>query len=110
MTRLLIIDDHAMFRSGLRKVLQDAPEITRIDEAGDWRGGLACLEAAPTDVLLLDINMPDCSGLDLIGPIRERFAALRIIMLSMYSERSTRCARCATARTATWPRTWKPPT
>jgi len=86
MTRLLIIDDHAMFRSGLRKVLQDAPEITRIDEAGDWRGGLACLEAAPTDVLLLDINMPDCSGLDLIGPIRERFAALRIIMLSMYSE------------------------
>jgi two-component system invasion response regulator UvrY len=85
-TSLLIIDDHAMFRSGLRKVLQDAPEITRIEEAGDWRGGLACLEAQPTDVLLLDINMPECSGLDLIGPIRERFPALRIIMLSMYSE------------------------
>ena len=86
MTSLLIIDDHAMFRSGLRKVLQDAPEITGIAEAGDWRGGMACLEAQPVDVLLLDSNMPECSGLDLIGPLRERFPALRIIMLSMYSE------------------------
>ncbi|WP_219217929.1 response regulator [Variovorax boronicumulans] len=86
MTRLLIIDDHAMFRAGLRKVLQDAPEITAIAEAGDWHGGMACLEAQPTDVLLLDINMPGCSGLDLIGPILERFPSLRIIMLSMYSE------------------------
>ncbi|MDM0085814.1 MULTISPECIES: response regulator transcription factor [unclassified Variovorax] len=86
MTRLLIIDDHAMFRAGLRKVLQDAPEISAIAEAGDWHGGMACLEAQPIDVLLLDINMPGCSGLDLIAPILERFKSLRIIMLSMYSE------------------------
>lgn len=84
--RLLIIDDHAMFRAGLRKVLQDAPEIGAVMEAGDWRDGLACLEREPVDVLLLDINLPERSGLDLIAPVRARFPSLRIVMLSMYSE------------------------
>lgn len=86
MNDILIIDDHAMFRSGLRKVLQDMPEIGGVHETGDWRDGLDLLEGGAIDVLLLDINLPDRSGLDLLGMIHARFPALRIIMLSMYSE------------------------
>ncbi|CAN5486276.1 response regulator transcription factor [soil metagenome] len=85
-TNLLIIDDHAMFRSGLRKVLQDVSEIGAVQETGDWREGITLLEAGGVDVLLLDINLPDRSGLELLGMIHARFPALHILMLSMYSE------------------------
>lgn len=85
-TRILIIDDHAMFRSGLCKVLQDVPEIGSVEETGEWRDGLDRLEAGAIDLLLLDINLPDRSGLDLLGVIRARFPDLRIVILSMYSE------------------------
>ncbi len=86
MTNILIIDDHAMFRSGLHKVLQDVPEIGNVEETGEWREGLDRLEAGAVDLLLLDINLPDRSGLDLLGMIHSRFPALHIIVLSMYSE------------------------
>lgn len=87
MINLLIIDDHAMFRAGLRKVFGDEPDIHVVDEAGDWYEGLAKLErhSANLDVLLLDINLPDRSGLELLDVIRTRFPRLRTIMLSMYS-------------------------
>jgi two-component system, NarL family, invasion response regulator UvrY len=86
MIKLLIIDDHAMFRAGLRKVFGDERDIEVVDEAGDWRDGLAKLERHAVDVLLLDINLPDRSGLEALEVIGCRFPALRVIMLSMYSE------------------------
>ncbi|HMN22804.1 MAG TPA: response regulator transcription factor [Ottowia sp.] len=84
--RVLVIDDHAIFRTGLSKVLQELSEVAAVDETGDWRQGLARIEAGAIDLLLLDINLPDRSGLDLLGLIHARFPALQIIMLSMYSE------------------------
>ena len=86
MIKLLIIDDHAMFRAGLRKVFGDERDIEVIDEAGDWRDGMAKLERHAVDVLLLDINLPDRSGLEVLDVIRVRFPALRTIVLSMYCE------------------------
>src|SRR5690348_2489419 len=75
-----------MFRAGLRKVFGDEPDIRVVDEAGEGYEGLAKLERHSLDVLLLDINLPDRSGLELLEVIRERFPRLRTIMLSMYSE------------------------
>ncbi|MDL9999385.1 response regulator transcription factor [Variovorax sp. J22P240] len=85
MINVLIIDDHAMFRSGLRKVLQDAPDIERVEETGEWREGLAMLERRDTQVLLLDINLPDSSGLDVLDLVHKRFPTVHVIMLSMYA-------------------------
>jgi len=85
MINVLIIDDHAMFRSGLRKVLQDAPDIERVEETGEWRDGLAMLERGDTHVLLLDINLPDSSGLDVLEKVHARFPAVQVVMLSMYA-------------------------
>jgi len=86
MIKLLIVDDHAMFRAGLRKVFSDEPDIRVVDEAGDCSEGLAKIERHALDVLLLDINLPDRSGLEMLDVVRARFPRLRTIMLSMYSE------------------------
>lgn len=86
MIKLLIVDDHAMFRAGLRKVFNDEPDIRVVDEAGDCGEGLAKIEKHVLDVLLLDINLPDRSGLQMLDVVRARFPRLRTIMLSMYSE------------------------
>jgi DNA-binding NarL/FixJ family response regulator len=86
MIKLFIIDDHAMFRAGLRKVFADEPDIQVVDDAGDWHEGLARLEHQSPDVLLLDINLPDRSGLELLDVIGVRFPSLRTVMLSMYCE------------------------
>lgn len=85
MINVLTIDDHAMFRSGLRKVLLDAPDIVRVDETGEWQEGIAILERGETHVLLLDINLPDRSGLDVLTLVRARFPQVHVIMLSMYA-------------------------
>ncbi len=86
MIATLIIDDHAMFRSGLRKVLQDEPDIRVVGESGDWADGLAQMALGHVDLVLLDINLPGRSGLDLLALIGKRFPAVRTMMLSMYAE------------------------
>lgn len=87
MIKLMIIDDHAMFRSGLKKMLHDEPDFQVIEEAGDWAEGLSKLRShVQLDVVLLDINLPARSGFDLLEAIHAEFPALRVIMLSMYSQ------------------------
>lgn len=87
MIRLMIIDDHPMFRSGLKKMLHDEPDFSVVDEAGDWADGLARLRRhADLDIVLLDINLPARSGFDLLEAIQSEAPELKVIMLSMYSQ------------------------
>lgn len=87
MIRLMIIDDHPMFRSGLKKMLHDEPDFCVVDEAGDWADGLARLRShGDLDILLLDINLPARSGFDLLETIQAEAPELKVIMLSMYSQ------------------------
>lgn len=87
MIRLMIIDDHPMFRSGLKKMLHDEPDFCVVDEAGDWADGLARLRShGELDILLLDINLPARSGFDLLESIQAEAPELKVIMLSMYSQ------------------------
>ncbi len=86
MIRILTIDDHAMFRAGLRKVLEDEPDMQVVAEAGDWADGLAKLARLQVDLVLLDINLPGRSGLDVLATICKRFPEIRTVMLSMYCE------------------------
>jgi DNA-binding NarL/FixJ family response regulator len=87
MIKLMIIDDHPMFRSGLKKMLHDEPDFAVVDEAGDWADGLARLRShADLDIVLLDINLPARSGFDLLEAIQAELPELKVIMLSMYSQ------------------------
>ncbi|MCZ8253297.1 MAG: response regulator transcription factor [Hylemonella sp.] len=86
MIRLMIADDHAIVRSGLRQLLSLAPDISVASEAVDGAQVLEGLRRELPDLLLLDINMPGLSGPDLIVRIKSHWPALPILVLSMHNE------------------------
>ena len=89
MTRVLIADDHALFRAGLRQFLVDALPSAEIGEAASGNEVLTCLQAKGKawDMLILDINMPDRTGLDILRHVKSGHPATRVLVLSGYPER-----------------------
>ncbi|MBA4343820.1 MAG: DNA-binding response regulator [Methylibium sp.] len=91
MIKVILCDDHALIRRGIRDTLADAADIEVIGEAGDY-GELRSLmrqlagEGRDCDVLVLDINMPGRSGLDVLHVLKDEGAALRVLIVSMYPE------------------------
>jgi two-component system, NarL family, invasion response regulator UvrY len=86
-TRVLIADDHPMVRAGVRQILSEDPQITEIGEAGSGNQALQLLRASQWDLLLLDINMPDRNGLDILRNVAASFANTRVLVLSGFAER-----------------------
>jgi DNA-binding NarL/FixJ family response regulator len=87
MTRVLVADDHALLRSGVRQLLESEPGIEEIGEAASGRETLDVLRASAWDLLILDINMPDRSGLDVLRHVRSVHPETRVLVLSGFSER-----------------------
>lgn len=87
MTRVLIADDHALFRAGLRQFLVDALPAAEIGEAATGNEVLTCLQRKGWDMLILDINMPDRTGLDILRHVKSGHPATRVLVLSGYPER-----------------------
>ncbi|HSD52791.1 MAG TPA: response regulator transcription factor [Burkholderiales bacterium] len=87
MVRVLIADDHAVVRAGLRQFLEEDPGIGEIGEASTGREVLEALRAGRWDLLILDINMPDRSGLDILSHIRAAGFATRVLVMSGLPER-----------------------
>src|SRR4030095_7962540 len=65
-TQVLIVDDHAIFRQGLRKLFDEQPEFTVVGEAASGAEALAALKQPTPDVLLLDLQLKDMTGLDVL--------------------------------------------
>lgn len=86
MIRLLIADDHAIVRSGLKQVFAQATDLAVVGEAVNGAEVLESLRQQLPDLLLLDINMPGLSGPDLIARIKAHWAKLPILVLSMHNE------------------------
>lgn len=84
--RIIIADDHAVLRSGLKALLNCSPQFEVIGEAGDGLEALRMVEELNPDVLLLDISMPGISGVDCIKEIRSRSLPCRILVLTMYDD------------------------
>jgi DNA-binding NarL/FixJ family response regulator len=84
--RVLIADDHAIVREGLKQILADTPHIVVTGEAGNGAGAVQLARNAEAEVLLLDISMPDRNGIDVLKQIRKESPALAVLMLSMYRE------------------------
>lgn len=85
MIRIIIADDHAMFRHGLRQVLCDQPDMTIVAEASSLADLKACL-ATPADVAILDLSMPDVTGTELVTTVADAAPHLKKIILTMYPE------------------------
>jgi len=87
MAKVLIADDHAVFRAGLRQFLDDVPGVTTVGEAASGNDVLDKLREDAWDLLVLDINMPDRSGLDILRHVRAGHERTRVLILSGYPER-----------------------
>lgn len=86
MINVLIADDHALFRDGLRRIFSETEDIQVIAEAIDGKDILKKTREYDWDITLLDINLPDINGLDILKRILSKNAAARILVLSMYPE------------------------
>ena len=87
MAKVLIADDHAVVRAGLRQFLEEDPSITEIGDASTGREALDALRSGRWDLLILDINMPDRSGLDILSHIRAAGYTTRVLVMSGLPER-----------------------
>ena len=86
MIRVLIADDHTLFREGLKKIIAGTSDIAVAGEASNGNEVLARLKEDSFDVLVLDISMPGKDGLEVLKEVRTRYQRLPVLMLSMFSE------------------------
>jgi len=86
MPRILIADDHALVREGLRHILRNARGFDVVGEASDGASTIALIRATLADVLVLDLSMPGRNGVELIKQIKDEKPALRILVLTMHAE------------------------
>lgn len=87
MSQVLIADDHAIVRNGLKQLLSEDRTIRAVGEAGSGRETIEQLQKNKWDLLVLDINMPDRSGLDILRQIRATHPSTRVLVLSGFPEK-----------------------
>jgi two-component system response regulator NreC len=86
--RILIADDHAIVRSGLRVLLGADPDLEFVGEAGDGDEALRLVEALRPDMILLDVAMPPDNGLETAKRLKEAYPELIVLILTMYEDES----------------------
>ncbi|WP_296225789.1 response regulator [Ralstonia sp. UBA689] len=86
MIKVLIADDHTLFREGLQHILEQASDMQVVGEATDATSTIALVRCVTADVLVLDLNMPGRSGVELISQIRREMPALKVLVLTMHAE------------------------
>lgn len=87
MATVLIADDHPIVRAGLRQLLKEESSITEIGEAATGNEALDCIRSGHWDLVLLDIKMPDRSGLDILRQVRASHPDTKVLVLSGFPER-----------------------
>ena len=84
--RVILCDDHALIRRGIRDTLADAHDIEVVGEAGDYGELRGLMHRTECDVLVLDINMPGRSGLDALQALKDEHSGVRVLVVSMHPE------------------------
>ena len=84
--RVVLADDHALFRGGVRRILEEVQGVEVIGEAGDGLALLEILKKVTPDLVVLDISMPNLRGLEAIREIKRMAPEINILMLTMHKE------------------------
>ena len=84
--RVVIADDHPIFRKGLRQVIESNPSITIVGEAEDGTTALRAITTMSPDIAILDIDMPGKNGLEVIGDLHDASIEIPVIFLTMYDD------------------------
>ncbi len=85
--KIILADDHAMVRRGIKKILQENPELLVIDEAGDGQELLEKLKTVTPDLAIVDISMPRMGGLEAAARIKKRCPKIKILILTMHRDK-----------------------
>jgi two-component system response regulator NreC len=85
--RLLLVDDHAVVRSGLRMLLESETDVEIVGEAGNADEAVAALERLDLDVILMDIGLPDRSGIDVAREIKRRYPEKAVVALTIHEDK-----------------------
>lgn len=88
MIKLILADDHKLFREGVRSILESSEDFEIIDEVANGRTLISSLREKETDLIILDISMPGLSGIEATRLIKKEYPCLKILILSMHSEES----------------------
>ncbi len=86
MIKVLVADDHAVVRRGLRQILAETPDILVAGEASSAGEVRQLVREQRWDLVILDVNMPGGSGIDLVGELRRQVPSLRCLVLTVYPE------------------------
>ena len=86
MLRVLLADDHAVVRQGLRQILTEIPEVGAVGEASNGEDALGMVRAEHWDVLVLDMSMPGRGGLDVLKDVHRERPQTKVLVLSMHPE------------------------
>lgn len=86
MINIMIADDHSMIREGLKQLLELDGDYKVVAEASDGLECLSKLETLTPDILLLDINMPNCNGLEVLERLRAKKSKVKVLILTVHNE------------------------
>ncbi len=86
MKRILVVDDHAVVRRGLKQILSDSLDVVEVNEAKSGDEAVAQVQKTKHDLVLLDISLPDRTGLDVLKDLKAIRPELPILMLSIHAE------------------------
>lgn len=95
MIRVILCDDHAMIRRGIRDTLAEAVDIQVVAETGSYSEVREALRNTPCDVLVLDLNLPGRGGMEVLSSLREGDSSVKVLIVSMFPEDqyAIRCLR-----------------
>jgi len=85
-TKVLLVDDHALFRQGVRNTIEREKDFEVVGEAEDGIEALAKARELKPDLILMDISMPHCSGLEAVSAIKRELPGVKIIMLTVHDQ------------------------
>lgn len=87
-TSVFIVDDHPIFRRGLKEVIESDPQFEVVGEAGDGEGALQLIKSSRPEVAMIDIHLPGMNGLDLVRALHSLATPPAVIVLTMHGEES----------------------
>lgn len=86
--RIILADDHAILRAGVKRIIQEIPEVTVIGEAGDGLELLHLLEESTPDMVIVDISMPRLKGLEAIKILKGLYPEVKVLILTMHKNKN----------------------
>lgn len=84
--KVLVVDDHQLMIEGLRSLLEDEEDISFVSGANSLSEALNCIKTYKVDVILMDINMPEASGIEATAKIKELYPRVKVIALTMHND------------------------